>query len=132
QAGVNDPAIRARVDALLAKVATMPGVAGVDSPYDPAHASAISTDGTIAHAVIHWKTRAANANETDVQNFVDAADAAAGNGLRVEAGGNVVMKIERGSFSSESIGLLAAVVILFIAFGSLVAMGLPVISALFG
>lgn len=128
--GIDTPAIRPRIEALLQQVAGLAGVAAVDSPFS--QPGLISEDGTIARALVHWKTRVPEAKSEDVQAFVDAADGAAGDGLRIEAGGNIVQKIERPGFSSESVGLAAAVVILFLAFGSLVAMGLPIISALFG
>lgn len=130
EGGIDTPAIRPRIEALLRQVSGLAGVAAVDSPFS--QPGFISSDGTIARAVVHWTTRVPEAKSEDVHAFVDAADAAAGDGLRVEAGGNIVQKIERPGFSSESVGLAAAVVILFLAFGSLVAMGLPIVSALFG
>src|SRR5690606_17258247 len=60
-------------------------------------------------------------------------DKAGGEGLRVEAGGRVVEAKEFGGPGpAELVGLGAAAIILFIAFGSLVAMGLPIVTALFG
>jgi len=129
-AGVGSPEIKGRIQDLVAKVTPLAGVASVDSPFD--HAGFVSADGKIARAVVHWKSRATEAKTSEVQAFADVADAASGNGLRVEVGGNVIQKIEHPAFSSEFVGLAAAIVILFLAFGSLAAMGLPVVSALFG
>ena len=50
----------------------------------------------------------------------------------VEAGGASSAQNEQPAFGSETLGLLAAVLILLIAFGSLIAMGLPLGAAIFG
>ena len=65
--------------------------------------------------------------------MIATAQAADGNGLQVELGGQPIeeaRKEEEGD-SSFMIGLLAAIVILLITFGSVVAMGLPILTALF-
>lgn len=129
-AGVNTPAIKARIQAVLAQVAKLPEVGSVDSPFD--RAGSISKDGTIAHSTVQWDNSAKNLKAADIQAFVKVTEAASNNGLTVEPGGRVVASIEQGSFSSESVGLLAAIVILLVAFGSVVAMGLPIGAALFG
>ena len=51
----------------------------------------------------------------------------------MELGGFPIEKIETPSFGpSEAIGILAAIIILLVAFGSVIAMGLPIVTALFG
>ncbi len=129
-AGIVDPVVRQRVEALIAQVKTVPGVTAVDSPYD--QKELVAPGGTIARATVQWAKNSREVDVNDVRTFVRLTDAANGEGLRVEAGGRVVQKIERASFSSEAYGLGAAVIILLIAFGSLVAMGLPVGAAIFG
>ncbi len=52
-------------------------------------------------------------------------------GLRLEFGGDIFANAEIGG-ASEAIGLLAAMIILLLAFGSVLAMGLPIGTALFG
>ncbi len=129
-AGFEDPAIRARIEALLADVAAVPGVLAVDSPYD--QPQYISTDGTIARAPVQWEERARDTDPGVIRQFVALADAANGDGLRVEAGGSIVVRIEHPGFSSEVYGLGIAAFILLVAFGSVIAMGLPVGAAIFG
>src|SRR5205085_2125696 len=54
-------------------------------------------------------------------------------GVQFEATGGPLEKAEQAGFgAAEGIGLLAAVIILLVAFGSLLAMGLPIVTALFG
>jgi RND superfamily putative drug exporter len=128
--GFESEAIRSRIEAVLADVAALPPVVAVESPYErPAY---ISASGTIARAVVHWNARAIEADKAEVEHFIEVAEGASGDGLRIEAGGRIVEAAERVELSSEVIGLMAAVVILLVAFGSVVAMGLPIGSALFG
>jgi RND superfamily putative drug exporter len=129
-AGFDDPAIRSRIEALAAEVAAIPGVALVETPYDDP--DYISAGGTIARGVVRWNQRAQDIPVHNIREYIATVDAAAGDGLRIETGGRVVMMAERTGFGSEGLGLLAAVFILFIAFGSVVAMGLPIAAALFG
>jgi putative drug exporter of the RND superfamily len=128
-AGIADPAIRQRIEALIATVKSLPGVTGVDSPYDVP--GDVAPSGEIAHTTVQWGKTGKDLNLNQVKAFIAASDAAAGNGLRVEEGGRAVAMTERSSFSSEAVGLIAAVFILLIAFGSVVAMGLPIGAALF-
>ncbi len=60
------------------------------------------------------------------------ADEADGDGLTVDVGGNPVQTAEQGEVSSEGIGLIVAAVILLVSFGSVLAMGLPILSAILG
>ncbi|MBI2764729.1 MAG: MMPL family transporter [Chloroflexi bacterium] len=129
-AGIDSAGVRPRIEALIADLATMPGVVAVESPFSSP--GAISQDGTIARASAQWDKRADQADLGQIKNFVARIDAANSDGLRVETGGDIVRMTEEPKFGSEGLGLLAAVIILFLAFGSLVAMGLPISAALFG
>ena len=61
------------------------------------------------------------------------SEAAAGSPLRIEMGGDLFFAFEEPEMGpGELIGLVAAVVILLVAFGSLIAMGLPIGMAIFG
>ncbi len=54
-------------------------------------------------------------------------------GLQVELGGQAIEATEQEGFGlSTAVGLLAAIVVLLLTFGSLLAMGLPIVTALFG
>ena len=129
-AGVNDPAIKARIEALLVDVRKVPGVTGVDSPYD--QPGFIAPGGTIARTSVQWAKADHDTDLKDIQTFVDLTTGASGNGLAIEPGGGIARQIERSDFGSEAFGLIAAVFILLIAFGSVIAMGLPVGAAIFG
>jgi putative drug exporter of the RND superfamily len=128
---VNDPAVKAKFTATLDKVAKAPGVSGVTSPYSPEGAGQISADGRTAYATIHFTKLANEIPKEQIQKVIDLADAARSAGIEVELGGNAIKQFSQAPPSnSEGIGLLAAGVVLFIAFGSLFAMALPLLTAI--
>ena len=131
RAGVRDPAVQARTEQLLGRIARLPDVSGVISPYD-APDRAISPDGRIAFATVQYDRRARDVSSSGVDRLVADVEGASTPAVRFEAGGNVVQQAERPKLpASELFGLLAAMVILLLSFGSVIAMGLPIITALF-
>ena len=102
----------------------------VGSPYTDE--AAISRDGTIAYATVTLDGQAQDVPGADIRRIIDTAQAAGGNGLRVEVGGEAVTGAEKsGGGVAEGVGLLAALVILVLLFGSLLAASLPIIVAIF-
>ncbi|MGH2548287.1 MAG: MMPL family transporter, partial [Thermomicrobiales bacterium] len=131
EAGVNDPAIKARIDQFVTESATLPEVVGVISPFD--NPGAISADGRYAYAVVQYDLPSSEVEIDNAKQFVKLVDSSGGDGLTIEAGGAIVSNTEVAFGGlSEIIGVIAAMIILIIAFGSLVAMGVPVITALIG
>jgi len=131
---VRDQAVRTRVQPALDKIAKMPGVGAVASPYAGARGAAqISGDGKIAYAQLTFTKRANEVPKDLVQNVVDTAQNAERGGLRVELGGQAIQRIQEPPQGlSEMVGIVAAAVVLFLAFGSLFAMLLPIAIAVFG
>jgi RND superfamily putative drug exporter len=129
--GIDQPAVRARMEALFAKVAKADHVAAVVSPYDGPGKSQVSKDGTIAFADVQFDQRAFDVTSSTVGAVTDLVKEADGDGVQVETGGTVFGQNEPPS-GQEGIGLLAAMIILLFTFGSLLAMGLPLMTALFG
>jgi RND superfamily putative drug exporter len=121
---------RSRIQQVIAQVAQIPGVAFIESPWEPG--GRISEDGTVALADVHWKTRSHDVERSDLDQLLHIVDSSQAAGFRVEAGGEIVIQNEEPAFGSEIYGLIAAVFILLIAFGSVVAMGLPLGAAIFG
>ena len=132
-AGTSDPTVEARMEALFADVAKVPGVSAVVSPYAAAGARQVSSDGTVAYATVQFDRRAAAVPTRTLDAIRALTDATARqvHGIRIALGGRMFQ--ERGGIGpAELIGILAAIVILLVAFGSLLAMGLPILVALFG
>jgi RND superfamily putative drug exporter len=128
--GVDDPAVQAAMNDLFAEVEA--GVEGVTvvSPYTEEGARQISDDGTIAYAELNFTDRTLEDYAPVADDIVAMTDDVDVGGLRVELGGDIFA--EEYQPGSEQIGLLGAIIILLIAFGSVLAMGLPIMTALFG
>ncbi|WBB64478.1 MMPL family transporter [Streptomyces sp. WMMC500] len=121
---------KAAVEAMLAEVRGLPSVAEVRSPY--ADASAVSQDGTIGYATVTLDGKAEAVPKEDVTAIIDTAKDAEEEGFQVELGGDAVRGAEeKGSPTAELAGIAAAVIILGLLFGSLVAAAVPLITALF-
>jgi RND superfamily putative drug exporter len=131
--GVDDPEVQAAMEQLFADVAQIDGVISVQSPYAPGGEFQVSPQGdapgTIAFATVNLPedidfTRASAIGD-DIRDQVPEVD-----GMRTELGGFLFSEFEQPS--AELFGLAFAIVILIVAFGSVLAMGLPVGVALFG
>jgi putative drug exporter of the RND superfamily len=130
---ITDPAIRARVDAAVARVARLPHVTTVTSPYAAAGGRAISGDGRIAFATVTFDKQAPELSKPTVERVISGAEQARAPSLQVELGGAAIEQAQDASFGAAgAVGLAAAIVVLLIAFGSFVAMGLPIVTALLG
>jgi RND superfamily putative drug exporter len=131
-AGAESPAVRREMSAAFAEIEEVPHVSGVASPYKGQGAGGVSRDGEIAYATVQFDEQSDQIGKENVERVMDIAQGAAGPGLQVELGGQPIEEVrqEEGD-TSFAIGLLAAIVILLFTFGSAVAMGLPILTALF-
>ncbi|MGW3141738.1 MMPL family transporter [Streptomyces sp. NPDC001139] len=117
----------------LDKIADLPGVASVSSPYDGQGTGRISSDGHTAYATVTFDHRAEDIKKSEAEAVVRTAEAARADGLRVELGGSAVALTEpSGGHVAEVVGVVVAAVVLFLAFGSLAASVLPIATALVG
>ncbi|MGD9695909.1 MAG: MMPL family transporter [Thermoleophilia bacterium] len=123
-AGVTTPRAQRRIAQFLDRAAALPGI---DDP-EPAR---YSDDGTVGMARLRMSVPADDAPSGLGRDLLDMAEAAGGDGLRVELGGFVIRNAED-SGSPEMVGIVAAAIILLLAFGSVVAAGLPLLTALVG
>jgi RND superfamily putative drug exporter len=126
--GVQNPQVKEAMTAFLAEVGKMDPLR-VTSPYDPQGAQQIGRDGDIAYADVEvpksFTVEDSAAITGDVQDLAPEID-----GLQIEYGGQLFAEFTPPS--SETLGLAFAIIILVLAFGSVMAMGLPVVTALFG
>ena len=130
---VRDATVTTRMNSVLKQIATMPEVAAVVSPYGPHGAAQISRDGRTAYATVDFAKQANNLAKADITRVIDAAKAARAPRLNVQLGGQAIEQTEQTSVGvSSTVGVLAAAVVLFIAFGSLLAMLLPIVTAIAG
>jgi putative drug exporter of the RND superfamily len=128
---IDDPGVHASITRVIEKAAARPHVSSVESPYDPGGAFRISPDRTIAYAEVHFDNtfdELVNDDANFEQEFLDAIDPGQRGNLDVEVS-TFVGDVSPGE---EFIGLIFAAFILLLAFGSVLAMGLPIVTALFG
>jgi RND superfamily putative drug exporter len=130
---VRDATVTTRMGSVLKQIATMPEVAAVVSPYGPHGAAQISRDGRTAYATVDFAEQASNLAKADITRVIDAAKAARAPGLDVQLSGQAIEQTGQTALGiSSTVGVLAAAVVLFIAFGSLLAMLLPIVTAIAG
>ncbi|MEO3781867.1 MMPL family transporter [Actinocorallia sp. B10E7] len=127
--GIDDPAARQKIEKVVADLAASPVTGPVASPYQDE--ALVTEDRRIARTTIPLNDE--EVEKAEVKPLVDTVKGASGDGVTLGLGGYMAEKAETPPQGpAESVGILAAAVILFIAFGSLVAMGLPIVTALLG
>jgi RND superfamily putative drug exporter len=115
----------------LDRIASLPGVASVVSPYDGQGTGRISADGRTAYATVTFAHQAEDIDKSQARAVVRVAKAAATDGLQVELGGSAIALTESsGGHTAEIVGVAVAALVLFLAFGSLAASLLPIGTAL--
>jgi len=120
-----------RAEAVQAAVDDMRRLDGVSGVVDPT--TQPSPDGTTLLASVQYDVELSDLEKADLSRLLDAGEPARAEGLVVEVGGELPQYVEQAQTgAAELIGLGAAVVILLVAFGSVLAMGLPIGVALFG
>jgi putative drug exporter of the RND superfamily len=130
RAGVDTPEARAAVGDLATALAALPDVEAVGDPYGP---GAVAPGGTVLQFDVTYPMDAPEVPEASYEELVTAVEEARSGDLDVQMGGPVV---EAGSQAepggTEVIGLMVAVVVLLVTFGSVLAMGMPLVTALLG
>jgi uncharacterized membrane protein YdfJ with MMPL/SSD domain len=107
------------------------GVFSVIGPYSTRGASQMSGDKRIAFASVLLSVESGNLTERYAQELLDETQPARRAGVEVEAGGVIGSKLSKPKTeTSDAVGLVAAMIFLSLAFGTIVAMGLPIITAL--
>ena len=128
---LTSPANRARVAASLRAVARLPHVVEVIGPY--ANPQAIARDRRTGFASVVFDQRGDALPQNAVKNVIDAAESVRGGGLDIALGGYAIEESQRPTIGAATlVGIVAAMVVLFLSFGSLLAMALPIVTALFG
>ena len=122
--GADSPAARERLDAFFAEATQVEHV-GDQTPVR------ISDDGSIGTTTLPLTVPGWEVEKEDGEMLIAAAEEHSGDGLEIKLGGDPIYVAQEES-SPEGIGLLGATIVLLIAFGSVVAAGLPLAMALVG
>ena len=121
------------IDATVSALRKDPDVRSATSPLSTAGAAQVSKGGTIGYIAVSPKTSASDMTTDDAQRIVDLGHPAEAAGLQVAFGSYIGQKVSKpDTHDSEVIGLGMAVIVLLFTFGTVVAMGLPIITALIG
>jgi putative drug exporter of the RND superfamily len=127
---VTDPAARLRVDRLLAQVAREPHVSAVQSPYSPLSAGQISPSGQVAFANVTFDVQSNKITQSKATAFDSLVTGASGAGVQFALEGQIAQTGNpQGGSSSLFLGFISAAIVLFIVFGSFLAMLLPLLTA---
>jgi RND superfamily putative drug exporter len=127
---IDDPAVHAGVRRLLGDLGDALAPVEVVSPWSAAGSRFVNHERTIAFAPLHMGDRPEDAYDAAAARARTLVAGAAIPGARVELGGTVFA--EPPDLSSETAGFAAAMVVLLVAFGSVLAMGLPLVTAACG
>jgi RND superfamily putative drug exporter len=130
-AAVTSPAVKAQVASALIPFERAAHVTSVSDPYTTP--GQISRDGHIAFSTVQFGIAGSSISSGEATSLMNDARAASGHGVTFSLGGDVVDLAETPyGVPTDAAGVVAAAVILLIAFGSLLAMGLPIATALLG
>ena len=129
---LTDSKYASAVNQAAADVAKAPDVASVVNPLTSAGASALSKDQATGYLSVTLSVNPGQLTEDDAQAIINAAaKPAQAAGIQVETGGQLGAKVSTPSTeTSELIGIIAAMVILTLTFGTVVAMLLPIVTAI--
>ncbi|WP_405980315.1 MMPL family transporter [Streptomyces sp. NBC_00158] len=130
-AKVTDPGPKAEVEKLISGLKSGDGAAQIATVDDPYQTKAVSQDGSTTYVSVKYKVSGMELKDDTREALKDSGHAAQKAGLQVEIGGDALMEAPE-TGSGEAIGILIAGIVLVITFGSLVAAGLPLLTALIG
>jgi RND superfamily putative drug exporter len=125
--GLTAPSVEAALTEAVTDLADDPHVVTVADPYDP-RGPTVSADGTTAFATVAYDVEKIGPAEFEAAQ--EATQAARDAGVQVEYDGLLGYAKGDSEPSSEAIAIGVAIVVLIVAFGSLVAMSLPIVVAL--
>jgi len=115
------------------QLAKEPNVASVVSPLSPQGAAALSKDKQTGYFSVTLGVSPGELSVSEGEEIIEGADPAKAAGLEVQTGGQLGQKVSKpATESSELIGIIAAMVILTLTFGTVVSMLLPILNAIVG
>ena len=131
-ASVNDQGSVDAIDATVAAISKIDGVETVIGPFDEFAGNAVSDDASAALISVRFDGPSTEVSESSVAELAATAKIGEDAGLRVEFGGQVFQDNTFGITITEVFGVVFAGIVLVITFGSLLAAGMPLLSAIIG
>lgn len=131
-ASVNDEAYRGAIEQQAAAISTIDGVESVVTPFDEYAGRAISDDESTALTKVQFEGASADVSPASIDELLDSASIGEDAGMQVAFGGRLLQDSSPTLTPTEGLGVLFAGIVLVITFGSLLAAGMPLISAILG
>jgi RND superfamily putative drug exporter len=132
---LSDPAVGQRINTMVDKINALPNVTHVTSPYDSSgnlvNRANVNADDTVGFLQVNFDKLPNHLSQNEATNFVHAVTSTSTSDLTVSVTGQLAEFANNQSFSSSGLGVLLALIVLLIVFGSIFAALLPIISALF-
>ncbi len=132
---LTDPAVGQRINTMVSEIKQLPHVSVVASPYDAAgnlvNTTNINADRTVGWLQVNFDVLPNDISDSESKHYVDIVTGASTHDLTVADTGPIAENASNPSFSSTGIGVLLALVVLLLVFGSVFAAILPIVSALF-
>nr|HPM51528.1 MMPL family transporter [Rhodoglobus sp.] len=131
-AGASIGSEKATIEELVTAIEKVPGIDSAMSPFDQYAGKAISDDGTMAIIRVQFDGPSTDVTDATIADLKATAEVGTAEGLQVEFGGQVFQETSVAITITEVFGVIFAGVVLVITFGSLLAAGMPLLSALLG
>jgi RND superfamily putative drug exporter len=132
---LNDPAVGQRINAMVDKINALPSVTHVTSPFDSSgnlvNRANVNPEDTVGFLQVNFDKLPNHLPQNEATNFVHTVTSASTSDLTVSVTGQLAEFANRQSFGSTGLGVLLALIVLLLVFGSIFAALLPIISALF-
>ncbi|MGW6690128.1 MMPL family transporter [Streptomyces sp. NPDC054961] len=128
---VDSEAVKPQVEKIVTDLKDGPGKDQISSVASPYEAQAVSQDGSTAYVSVKYKVSGMELTDATRDALKESGKAAQAEGLNVQIGGDALMAAPE-TGSGEIIGIAIAAIVLVITFGSLIAAGLPLLTALIG
>ncbi|MFH9266232.1 MMPL family transporter [Streptomyces sp. NPDC017546] len=126
---VTDSANKSEITGIVKELRS--GSDQIASVADPFERQAVSQDGSTAYISVSYKVNSMELTDRTTDALKDAGKDAEDSGMKVEIGGDALQVMPH-TGAAEIIGVAIAAVVLVITFGSLIAAGLPLVTALIG
>jgi len=135
RARLTDTDVGVRINRLVHEINALPNVTAVTSPYDAAgnlvSTTNINAGRTVGFFQVQFDKQANDISDAESNAFVSHVTGTSGDGLTVAVTGQLAENANKVSLSSTGLGVLLALIVLLLVFGSVFAAILPIVSALF-
>jgi RND superfamily putative drug exporter len=129
---VDNQPYRSAIDEIVAKASKVTGVDSASSPYGKYASDAISSNKSAAIIAVQFTHQQSDVTPASLADLKALSPIATDAGMKIGYGGSVYQATTVSISPTEGIGVLFAGLVLFIAFGSLLAAGMPLLTAIVG